>query len=204
MTQLISFIGICAYYRRFIGNFLKLPNHFINLQRKEPSLYGMKNVRQYLQNSMRLTSTPVLAYPNTEDCFILGPDASDIVMGAVLSQVQDGQERVVAYGSNTFSKSERNYCVTRKELCSVVYFVKHFRHYLLGKKFLVRTDHGSLCWLMNFKNPDGQMARWIEIFAPFDFEIHTVQAKSMKMRMPYPEFHVSNVADMHRKRLSSL
>ena len=92
-------------------------------------------------------------------------------MGAVLSQVQEGQERVVAYGSKTFSKSERNYCVTRKELCSVVHFVKHFRHYLLGKKFLVRTDHGSLHWLMNFRNPDGQMVRWLEILAPFDFEI---------------------------------
>ena len=92
-------------------------------------------------------------------------------MGAVLSQVQDGQERVVAYGSKTFSKSERNYCITRKKLCSVVSFVKHARHYLLGKKFLVRTDHGSLCWLMNFKDPDGQIARWLEILAPFDFEI---------------------------------
>ena len=64
-----------------------------------------------------MTSTPVLAYPNTDDPFILDTDASDVAMGAVLSQVQEGQERVVAYGSKTFSKSERNYCVTRKELC---------------------------------------------------------------------------------------
>ena len=123
-------------------------------------------------------------------------------MGAVLSQVQDSQERVIAYDSKTFSKSERNYCVTQKELCSVVYLVNLFRHYLLGKKFLIMMDHGSLHWLMNFKNPDGQMARWLEILAPFDCEIQHHPGK--KHENADPEFHVNNVADMHRKCLSNL
>lgn len=53
----------------------------------------------------------------------------------------------------------------------MVYFVKHFKHYLYGKKFTVRTDHGSLRWLMQFKNPEGQIARWLEVLSEFDFEI---------------------------------
>ena len=75
-----------------------------------------------------------------------------------MGAAQDGAEKVIAYGSKTFSRSERNYCVTRKELLAVVYFTKYFKQYLLGKHFIIRTDHGSLRWLMNFKDPQGQTA----------------------------------------------
>ena len=80
-------------------------------------------------------------------------------MGAVLSQMDEGQERVVAYASKALSKSERRYCVTRKELLAVVYFTKYFKHYLYGRKFTLRTDHNSLRWLTDFKSPEGQFAR---------------------------------------------
>lgn len=63
------------------------------------------------------------------------------------------------------------YCVTKKELLAVVSFVKYFRHYLYGRKFLIRTDHGSLRWLLNFKQPDGQLARWLEILSMYDTTI---------------------------------
>ena len=56
----------------------------------------------------------------------------------------------MAYGSRVLSKAERNYCTTRKELLAVVHFVHYFKHYLMGKRFLLRTDHGSLRWLFNF------------------------------------------------------
>ena len=66
------------------------------------------------------------------------------------------------------TKSERHYCVSRKELFALVTYVKHFKHYLYGKKFLVRTDHRSLRWLMNFKTPEGQIARWIEVLLSYE------------------------------------
>ena len=75
--------------------------------------------------------------------FILDTDASESAIGAVLSQNQDGVERVISYGSRTLTKSERNYCVTWKELLALVYFLRHFRPYLLGHQFLVRTDHAA-------------------------------------------------------------
>ena len=118
-----------------------------------------------------LTSGPVLAHPDFSKEFILDTDASDKAIGAVLSQVIDGRERVCAYASRCLSKSEKRYCVTRKELLAVVYFVKYFRHYLYGKEFLVRTDHSSLRWLMQFKNPEGQFARWIDILSTYNFRI---------------------------------
>ncbi|KAG8172455.1 hypothetical protein JTE90_004429 [Oedothorax gibbosus] len=105
-----------------------------------------------------LTSAPILAYPEPDKMFILDTDASKEGIGAVLSQEVDGKERVIAYFSKSLSKPERNYCVTRKELLAIVKAVEHFHHYLYGRRFLVKTDHASLTWLLNFKFPEGQIA----------------------------------------------
>ena len=94
-----------------------------------------------------LTSAPILAMPDEDSTFTLDTDAAISSIGAVLSQTQYGLERVVAYASRKLSKAEMNYCVTRRELLAVVYFVKYFKHYLLGRKFVVRTDHSALQWL---------------------------------------------------------
>ena len=91
-----------------------------------------------------LTNAPVLMFPVYSKMFILDTDASGTGIGAVLSQLDDNnQEHVIAYASRTLSKSERWYCVTRKELLSVITFIKHFRPFLLGHKFVLRTDYGS-------------------------------------------------------------
>ena len=119
----------------------------------------------------KLTSSPILGYPAPQGKFILDTDASKCSIGAVLSQEQDGEEVVIAYGSRTMTKSERNYCVTRQELLAIVWFTEYFKHYLVGNQFLLRTDHGSLRWLFGFKDPEGQMARWLERLSRFNFDI---------------------------------
>ena len=86
-----------------------------------------------------LTSPPILSFPVGEGQFVLDTDASNHGIGAVLSQLQGGKEKVIAYFSRVFSKAERNYCVTRRELLAVVDSVKSFHHYLYGRKFLLRT-----------------------------------------------------------------
>jgi len=65
---------------------------------------------------------------------------------------------MIAYASCTLSKAEKKYCVTRKELLAMVTFIQHFRHYLLGRKFTVRTDQSTLKWLQTRKEPEGQLA----------------------------------------------
>ena len=85
----------------------------------------------------RLTSAPILEFPDFKAVFVLDTDASESGIGAVLSQFDmEGGERVVAYASRVLNKAERKYSVTRKELLAVVTFIKQFRSYLLGRHFI--------------------------------------------------------------------
>ncbi|GFX23991.1 retrovirus-related Pol polyprotein from transposon 412 [Trichonephila clavipes] len=128
----------------------------------------------------------------TGQAIYLDTDASNESVGAVLSQDIDGQERVVAYWSKCLSKPERNYCVTRKELLAIVKAIEHFHHYLYGQKFLLRTDHASLTWLMNFRNTEGQVVRWIQRLNEYYFDIRHRKGSShgnadALSRRPCPE-----------------
>ena len=89
----------------------------------------------------------------------------------MLSQVIDGHECVVSYASRVLSRSERKYCATRREMLALVWAVHIFRPYLYGKRFTLRTDHNCLKWLHNFKEPEGQVARWLEALAEFAYEV---------------------------------
>ena len=109
--------------------------------------------------------------------FIVDMDASDFAIGAELSQLQDGKEHTISYASMSLCSKQQGYCITRKELLAVVVFVRHYRHYLLGRKFVVRTDHASLVWLMRFKNPGGQICRWLQEISNFDFSIQRFQGE---------------------------
>jgi len=109
--------------------------------------------------------------PNDTGEFILDTDASDQTIGAVLSQLQDGAEKVIAYASRKLDKREVNYCITRKELLAIVHSLKYFKQYLLGRRFKIRTDHAPLTWLRRTPDPIGQQARWLKIMEEFDFQV---------------------------------
>lgn len=167
-----SFLGICTYYRRFVEGFAKIaaPLH----QLTEPkTTFAWSHVHEEAFRKLKsaLCSSPILAYPRRHGKFILDTDASKVGIGAVLSQVQDGEEKVIEYYSKVLTKPERNYCVTRKELLAIVKSVDHFHKYLYGREFLIRTDHAALSWLLRLKNPEGQVARWMERLQQYDFKI---------------------------------
>ena len=90
---------------------------------------------------------------------ITSPYVSETAIGCELLQVVDGKECVISYGSFSLTPAQRKYCTTHKELLAVVRFTHQFHHYLLGHRFVCRTDHNSLTWLMSFKNIEGQLAR---------------------------------------------
>lgn len=172
VTEVSSFLGLCSYYKRFIKDFSSIAKCLHTLTEKGADFKWTSDCQSAFDTlKLRLTNAPILGHPDFDHRFILDTDASNVSIGAVLSQNIDGTERVVAYASRTLTKCERRYCVTRKELLAFVHFVKHFQHYVCGKEFIVRTDHSSLKWLFQFKNPEGQLARWLEILSAYKFQI---------------------------------
>ena len=172
LKEVRSFLGLASYYRRFIRGFADIASPLHELTSKAKQFQWSESCEDAFQElKLKLQNAPILAYPLPEGEFVLDTDASADAMGAVLSQIQDGEEKVIAYFSKKFSKAERNYCVTRRELLAVVVSLKQYKQYLYGRKVLVRTDHASLQWLLNFKNPEGQTARWLEQIAEYDLII---------------------------------
>ncbi|GBM44268.1 Retrovirus-related Pol polyprotein from transposon 297, partial [Araneus ventricosus] len=170
--DLRKFLGLFTYYRRFVKNFSTIARPLHKLTEAK-SNFNWTDECEKSFNILKqaLSSSPILTYPRTDKDFILDTDASNEGIGAVLSQNTGNEERVIAYFSKSLGKPERNYCVTRKELLAIVKSIEHFHHYLYGRKFLLRTDHASLRWLLNFKEPEGQIARWIQRLQEYDFEI---------------------------------
>ncbi|GBO32286.1 Retrovirus-related Pol polyprotein from transposon 297 [Araneus ventricosus] len=170
--DLRSFLGLCTYYRRFVRNFSAIARPLHKLTEARSNFNWTEECEKSF-NSLKqaLISSPVLTYPRTDKGFILDADASNEGIGTVLSQKIGNEECVIAYFSKSLDKPERNYCVTRKELLAIVKSIEHFHHYLYGQKFLLRTDHASLRWLLNFREPEGQIARWIQRLQEYDFEI---------------------------------
>jgi hypothetical protein len=161
LKQSRAFVGLCQYYRRFVPRFSEIAVPLHALTKKGTRFIWTKECQSAfdtLKNA--LISADVLALPNETDMFILDCDASDVAIGAVLSQVQNGEERPICYASQLYDKHQQNYNVTRKELLAVVTFVKKYRQYLLGRPFLIRSDHAALQWLRKTPEPIGQQARW--------------------------------------------
>jgi len=124
----------------------------------------------------------VLAYPNFELPFILTTDASKVTVAAILSQVQDGVEKPIAYASRQLNKAERSYAASEIEMLSLVWATKYFRCYLYGKKFLVRTDHFALTYLRNFGENNSRLLRWSLKLSELDFTVeHRVGTKILRV-----------------------
>ena len=167
-----AYLGISRYYRNYIPRYADLAEPLVRLTEKRAIFqWTSKQQEAFEALKERIVSAPILAYPLQEGNYILDFYASDMAAGEVLSQCQNGEEKVIAYGSKAFSAEERNYCVTRKELLAIVWAVEAYRYYLYGRKFLIRTDHASLRWMLGCKEPKDQLARWIKRLSIFDFDI---------------------------------
>ena len=88
-----------------------------------------------------LCEAPVLAFPRFDPPFVLDTSASTTGVVAVLSQVQDGKERPIAYAANALTKSQRKWAPTKIEMYALVFGTEGFYPYLISKQFVARLDH---------------------------------------------------------------
>ena len=201
---LSQFLGLATYFKRYIHDFAAIAAPLHHLTRKDVEFHWNAEAQAAFDSlKAALCAAPVLKYPDFSPEageFVLDVDCSGAKMGAVLLQKDGNGERAVAFDSKSLSKSQKQYSVTKKELLAAVTFVQQFRHYLLGRKFTLRTDHSSLQWLVNFRNPDGLLARWLEILGEYHFEIvhrpgRLHEAPDALSRMPDPTRDVATQTD---------
>ena len=163
-TEVRRILGLGNYYRRFVQGYSKLVRPLTDLTRKGADFIWTSTCQNAFDSlKQALIGSDIMTYPRDAGQYILDTDASDGQIAGILSQIQDGRERVISYGSRTLGKAEKNYCITDKELLAIRHFVEYYRQYLLGRTFVVRSDHQALVWLFKLKEPKGRIARWIEL-----------------------------------------
>jgi hypothetical protein len=141
VTEVRSFMGLCSYYRSHVPQFAELAQPFHALTKKHAVFRWTDSQEHAFQRLMEsLMSAPLLCAPSDEGGFVLDTDSSNVAVGAVLQQEQDGQLRVIGYASRCLDRAQRNYCTTRNELYGVVFGLRKFRQFLLARQFVLRTD----------------------------------------------------------------
>ncbi len=177
-----SFLGLTGYYRKFIPEYAHKAEPLFKTLRKDIIFYWGKDQQDsFAELKSALVTAPILAFPMDGVPYIVDTDASSFALGGVLSQVQDGHERVVAYASHTLNRAQRAYCATLRELLAVKFFVtEHWRLYLLWTKFTLRVDHSALTWLWSTRSEKPMYQRWFTALEEFRDYMTIVHRKGEK------------------------
>ncbi|KAK1682066.1 hypothetical protein QYE76_042914 [Lolium multiflorum] len=166
--EIRSFLGLAGYYRRFIENFSKIAKPMTELLKKEKKFAWTESCEASFQElKKRLVSAPILCLPDLEKEFQVYCDASRQGLGSVLMQ----EGRVAAYASRQLQKHETNYPTHDIELASVVHALKTWRHYLMGKRCEIFTDHKSLKYIFTQKELNMRQRRWLELIKDYDLSL---------------------------------
>ncbi|GFW32547.1 hypothetical protein TNCV_677041 [Trichonephila clavipes] len=161
-----------AAQKRFIKGFCYLAEPLQSLLKSGVEFHwGPEEAEAFHSPKKALTSDPVLGMYDERASTEIHTDASGYGIGSVLVQIQNNVEKVIAYASRTLTKAEKNYFTTERECLAIVWATNKFRPYIFGKHFTVVTDHHSLCWLMNLKDPSGRLARWALRLQEHDFDV---------------------------------
>jgi len=162
LSEVRTFLGFAGYYRRFVKDYSQTALPLTALTKKNVCFtWGPSEEAAYQSLRHALMEVPLLHYVRPDLPFFLDTDASGYAIGAVLSQRDGDEEYPLAFASKTLTDSKQRYCTTKRELYAVVYFMRYFQGYTKGQMVYIRTDHGSLTWLMNFTVGDAMYHRWL-------------------------------------------
>ena len=169
VSEIRSFLGLAGYYRRFIEGFSKIARPMTELLNKENKFVWTEACeRSFQELKRRLTTAPVLTLPDIHQDFVIYCDASRQGLGCVL--MQDG--KIVAYAFRQLRPHEQNYPTHDLEFAAVVHALKIWRHYLIGNKCEIYTDHKRLKYIFTQPDLNLRQRRWLELVKDYNVEIH--------------------------------
>ena len=178
--QVRSFLGMIGYYAKFIPHFAVRAACLSDLTKKKmPNSVKWQECHQRAFDGLKfaITHPPVLRLPNFCLDFVVQTDASDVGIGGVLLQEEEGFRQPIAYASRKLRAAERNYSVIEKECLSVVWAVKKFHRYLYGRAFDLKVDHKPLQYLKRAKNLSARLMRWALSLQSYSFRVKAIPGK---------------------------
>ncbi|KAI3753279.1 hypothetical protein L2E82_25328 [Cichorium intybus] len=167
VKEVRGFLGLTGYYRRFVRNYGLIARPLTALTKKDGFLWSEAALKAFNDLKQALLTTPVLRLPDFSKSFVIECDASSDGIGAILSQ----EDHPVAYFSKGFSPSNRFKSAYDRELLALVLAIQKWSHYLLGRHFLIRTDHYTLKFLLEQRITTTEQQRLLLKLMPYDFSI---------------------------------
>ena len=144
LKKLRGFLGLAGYYRRFIRDFGKLAKPLTDLLKKNSFVWTDQATAAFAALKLAMSSPPLLALPDFSQVFEVETDASGDGIGAVLSQ----KGRPLAFYSQALAPKHKGLSVYEREMIAIVSAVQKWRPYLLGRRFIIKTDHQSLKYMI--------------------------------------------------------
>jgi hypothetical protein len=167
VKQLRGFLGLTGYYRRFIKSYSSIALPLTNLLKKEAFYWDDLATNAFNELKFAISTAPVLTLPDFRKPFVLETDASNSGVGAVLSQ----EGHPIAFFSKKLGPTAQKQSAYVREFRAITEALAKFRHYLLGHKFIIRTDQKSLKALLEQTLQTPEQQAWLHKFIGFDFTI---------------------------------
>lgn len=173
ISNLRGFLGLANFYRKYVKDFSKIASPMSELLKKGHSIMDWTQEQDHAFETLKtaLTTAPCLVpFDPTKDTQVR-VDACGTAIGAVLQQDHGKGLQPVAFDSRKLSPAEQRYHPRELELCALIHALKNWRHYLMGRRFQMITDHDSLKYLNTQPLLSGRLARWAELIQDYDMEI---------------------------------
>jgi len=176
LKQLQSFLGMVAYFSRFIKDFSQLAAPLNQLKKKRVK-FEMGPLEKEAVEKLKtaLSTAPVLKFPNFQKQFMVRCDSSDVALGAVLCQEFEDGLHPISYASRKLSDTERRYPILEREALGIMFALEKFQDYLLGTHFVLQVDNEALMWMISHPKQLGKIGRWVLKLSRYDFEVQHIK-----------------------------
>ncbi|GBG92781.1 hypothetical protein CBR_g57131 [Chara braunii] len=181
VTEMRSFLGMTGYYRTFVKNYSIVAASLTDLTRLDtPWEWTDECEAAFRHLKHALTHYEVLKLPDPDKPFIVTTDASQYGIGAVLAQQEGPKLRPVKYMFKKMPSQKLAKSTYEKELYAVYKALTHWRQYLLGRFFILRTDHQTLRWMRTQPVLSDALKRWIEVIEQYDFDPQYLKGEDVR------------------------